>query len=158
MKIAPVVARHVGEVVHGNWTDIYLDDTIADVTYEEAMALPPGITNSIAMLVNHLGFYNGIVSARIDGKNPAVNDANGFDVNINGDAEWQQLKLIVIKSFYTLADKVKELPEEKLWQLTPGGNSSFYKTFQGISEHAHYHLGQIVLLKKIIRFAKSNEK
>lgn len=158
MKIAALVAQHVAEVVHGNWTDIYLDDVIADVTFDEAMALPAGITNSIAMLLNHLGLYNNVVSARLDGENPAVNDANGFDVVVNNDAEWQQLKANVIAGFNMLAAKAKELPDEKLWQLTPAGHSTFYKTLHGISEHAHYHLGQIVLLKKMIRFAKSDEK
>lgn len=156
MKIAPLAAQHVAEVVHGNWTDIFLDDVIADVTYEEAVALPPGITNSIAMLVYHIKFYNDVVRLRLAGEKPAVGPANGFDVAINTDADWQQLKADCIASFKTLANDIKALPDEKLWQHPAGSGDTFYKSFHGIAEHGHYHLGEIVLLKKIIRHTKSN--
>ncbi|HWB24239.1 MAG TPA: DinB family protein [Chitinophagaceae bacterium] len=154
MNIAPFVAQHVEEVVHGNWTDIYLDDTIADVTYEEAVMLPPGITNSIAMLVNHLKFYNNVVAGRLAGENPAIDSANGFNVAVQSEEEWQKLKQDALDSFKMLAGTVRELPDEKLLTLSPGQHSTFYKTLHGIAEHAHYHLGQIVLLKKIMRFEK----
>jgi len=151
MKIAPLVAQHIGEVVHDNWTDIYLDDVISDITYEEAIALPAGATNSIAMLVNHLGFYNNIVMERLLGTDPVIDDTNGFNISVNSNEDWQRLKASVINSFKALADYVKALPDEKIFSLTPNGHSTFYKTLHGISEHAHYHLGQIVLLKKMVR-------
>jgi hypothetical protein len=154
MQMAPLVARHVAEVVHGNWTDINLDDTLADVTYEEAVATPPGIVNSIAMLTNHLMFYNQVVIERIKGIDPAINDANGFDITINNEEQWQQLKQGTFASFKALAEMVANLTEEKLFGPTPNGHYSFYQTFHGIAEHAHYHLGQIMLVKKIIRATK----
>jgi hypothetical protein len=143
-------------VVHGNWTDIFLDDVIADVTYEEAIAVPPGITNTIAMLVYHIKFYNDVVRLRLAGEEPVVGAANGFDVAINNDATWQQLKADCIESFKMIADDIKALPDEKLWEQTKPGGDSFYKNFHGLAEHGHYHLGEIVLLKKIIRHNKSN--
>lgn len=154
MQMAPIVAQHVEEVVHGNWTEIYLDDTLADVTYEEAIATPPGIVNSITMLTNHLMFYNKVVMERIRGTEPIINNANGFDVQVSNEAEWQQLKQDACVSFKSLAYMVGSLTEEKLFGLTPNGHSNFYKTFHGIAEHGHYHLGQIVLIKKIIRATK----
>lgn len=154
MQIAPLVAQHVAEIVHGNWTEIYLDDVTADVTYAEAIALPAGITNSIAMLVNHLGLYNYIVGERLKGNNPQPGDDNGFAIDIKNEEDWQQLRQNVLNSFKTLADAVKVLPDEKLSAFTPAGHTTFYKTLHGISEHAHYHLGQIMLIKKIIRAAK----
>ncbi len=151
MKISTLVARHIAEVVHGNWTEIYLDDIVSDVTYHEAVTVPPGLTNSIAMLVHHIAFYNDIVIERINGLNPAINEANGFDITISSEDEWRTLKSTSVGSFKNLATMVAALPDEKLWELTPTSTDSLYKTLHGIAEHAHYHLGQIVPIKKLIR-------
>jgi hypothetical protein len=152
MKLTQLVARHITEAVHGNWTEIYLDDVIADVTYAEAVTIPPALTNSIAMLVHHIAFYNDVVFERLKGNNPSIDSSNGFAVNIANEQEWQQLKENCYASFKRLADAVAILPEEKLYeQALYNPEDTYYKTFHGIAEHAHYHLGQIVLLKKIIR-------
>lgn len=154
MNIAPLVAQHVAEVVHGNWTEIYLDDAIADVSYPEAITVPAGLVNSIAMLVNHLEFYNFVITERLMGTEPVIDDANGFAISIQNEDDWQLLKQRTLDSFKKLADMVSQLPEETLHSFTPTGKTSFYKTLHGLSEHAHYHLGQIVLLKKLVRAAK----
>jgi len=154
MNIAPLVAQHVAEVVHGNWTEIYLDDAIADVSYQEAITVPAGLVNSIAMLVNHLEFYNFVITERLMGTEPVIDDANGFAISIQNEDDWQLLKQRTLDSFKKLADLVSQLPEETLHGFTPRGKTTFYKTLHGLSEHAHYHLGQIVLLKKLVRAAK----
>jgi len=152
MKLPPLVARHITEAVHGNWTEIYFDDVIADVTHAEAIAIPLGLTNSIAMLVHHITFYNDVVFERLKGNNPTIDSSNGFAVNIADEEAWQQLKESCFTSFKKLADAVAALPEEKLYEpALYNAEDTYYKTFHGIVEHAHYHLGQIVLLKKIIR-------
>jgi len=155
MKIPQLVARHITEAVHGNWTEIYLDDVIADVTYTEAVAVPSGLTNSIAMLVYHIAFYNNIVFERLKGNSPSIDSTNGFAANIADEDSWQQLKQTCFASFKKLADAVAALPEEKLYEpALYNPEDTYYKTFHGIVEHAHYHLGQIVLLKKFIRNTK----
>lgn len=154
MNIAPLVAQHVAEVVHGNWTDIHLDEAIADVTYQEAINVPAGLVNSIAMLVNHLEFYNFVITERLMGTEPVIDDANRFAISIKNEEDWQLLKQRTLDSFKRLADRISQLPAEKLQALTPSGNNTFYKTLHGLSEHAHYHLGQIVLLKKLVRAGK----
>jgi hypothetical protein len=153
-----LVAQHIEEVIHGNWTDVFLNEAIADITYEEAIAFPAGTTNSIAMLVNHLEFYNNVVIERIKGNNPVIDEANGFTITIHNDEGWQQLKTSAVNSFKTLAGVVRQAPPEKLFEYTPNGVTTFYKTLHGIAEHAHYHLGQIVLLKKIIRYTNNSVK
>ena len=154
MTIAPLVAQHVEEAVHGNWTDIYLDDAIADVTYDEAIHVPAGLVNSIAMLVNHLKFYNYVVMERLMGTDPEIDSSNGLVTDIQNEDDWLLLKKHTLDSFTRLANVVKQLPDGNLQALTPNGSTTFYKTLHGISEHAHYHLGQIVLLTKLVRAGK----
>jgi hypothetical protein len=50
-----------------------------------------------------------------------------------------------------LADIIGNIDEERLFQPIVPGHSSIYKNVQGTVEHIHYHLGQIVILKKLIR-------
>ena len=153
MKIAALIAQHIIEVHEGgNWTEVNIKDTLADVSYKEASLVTKASYNTIAALVHHLSFYNEVVLKRIMGINPRINETNGFDVPaIRNEQEWEQLKKRNLESAYQLADAVKGLPEERLFELTVTGHSTHYKALHGIAEHAHYHLGQIVLLKKLIR-------
>ena len=50
-----------------------------------------------------------------------------------------------------IAEAVKKFPEEKIFEPTITGHTTHYKTLHGIAEHAHYHLGQIILLKKLVK-------
>lgn len=152
MKITKLVAGHVGGVVHGNWTEIYLDDVIADVTYAEALHVLPGAGYTIAALLYHIAFYNNIVLQRLQGGTPEINGLNGFDVHINSTEEWLALKQNSLITFKQLADYVEAMPVEELLQNDGKAPQTFYKMLHGVAEHAHYHLGQIVLLKKLIRY------
>ncbi len=46
---------------------------------------------------------------------------------------------------------IEQLPEDKLWEdFSDKKYGNYYRNIHGIIEHAHYHLGQIVLIKKIL--------
>jgi hypothetical protein len=152
MNIKSLVAQHIREVLKGNWSDIFLTDVLQDVTLDEANFIPPS-NNSIAMLTNHLKFYNDVVLLRLQNDTRSVNyEANGFDITtLNKEENWQQLKENTFSSFTKLAEAVEAMPEEKLFELTPSGSATFYKTLHGVVEHAHYHMGQMVIIKKLIR-------
>jgi len=70
---------------------------------------------------------------------------------ITSEADWEKLKADNLRSAQSLANEVKNFPLEQLFEMTATGSSTYYKNVQGIIEHAHYHLGQMVLLKNIIR-------
>ena len=49
------------------------------------------------------------------------------------------------------ADLIEQLPEQKLWEnIADEKYGNYYRNLCGIIEHFHYHLGQIVLIKKIL--------
>ena len=163
MKITELIAQHITEVFEGNnWTDVNIKDTIDDIDYREATTVTKASYNTIAALLHHLSFYNDVVSMRLMGINPEIDEINGFNVPaIKNEHDWQLLKDAVFESAINLADSVRKFPEEKVNELTVTGHSTYYKTLHGIAEHTHYHLGQIVLIKKLVRTsalhtAKSN--
>jgi uncharacterized damage-inducible protein DinB len=156
MKITELIAQHITEVHEGgNWTEVNIKDTLADVGYKEATTITRASYNTIASLVHHLSFYNEVVRQRLSGNDPVISESNGFDMAaIKNEDDWIKLRERNIQSAQQLASMVREFPEEKILELTVTGRVTYYKTLHGIAEHTHYHLGQIVLLKKLIRQTK----
>ena len=153
MNITSLIAAHIREVFEGNnWTDISIADTVGDVSFEEAITVTPASGNTIAALLYHVKFYNEVVKQRLNGIAPEINDANGFDMpELKNETEWKKLVDDAHQSFIKLAGASENFPEERLNEKTPNGESSYYKTLHGVTEHAYYHLGQMVILKKLIR-------
>jgi len=155
MKITDFIAQHIIEVFEGgNWTDVNFKDTLKDINYKEATTVTKASYNTIAALVYHTCFYNEVVLKRLQGVNPSINEKNGFDLPpIKNEDDWKHLVQRCFQSAYDLAAAVKKIPEEKLSELTITGHSTHYKALHGVAEHAHYHLGQIVLLKKLVKIS-----
>ena len=153
MKLTSLIAGHIRDVYEGdNWTAVTIAETIGDLTFEEAIAVTPASANSIAAILYHVKFYNDVVKQRLGGINPYINDANGFDMaELKNQDDWKKLKEDARQSFINLATATENFPEERLNETSPTGTSSYYYNLHGIAEHAHYHLGQMVLLKKLIR-------
>ncbi len=159
MKITELIAQHITEVYEGgNWTEVNIKDTLADVSHKEACIVTKASYNTIAALVHHLSFYNDIVMQRLSGIDPVITKINGFDVPaITSEEDWAKLKERNLQSARQLVDAVRAFPKDKIFEHTATGRSTHYKTLHGITEHAHYHLGQIVLLKKLIRQPKPQQ-
>ncbi len=153
MKITSAIAENITTCFEGNnWTDVSVDDVLKDVDWHEAQQKNIASPNTIVSLVNHLYYWNHIIMQRIKGENPSIHDSNGFDVKkLSNEDDWNSLKDETHQSFMQLADAIKNFPEEKLEETYAEGKSSYYKNFQGIIEHAYYHLGQIVTIKKLIK-------
>ncbi|WP_162903407.1 DinB family protein [Taibaiella koreensis] len=155
MKITEAIAQHLLDVHYGeNWTDVWIRSALEDVTLAEAEQRTSASPNTIAALLHHITFYNKVILARLQGVDPYIGGPNGFDVpTLDGQAGWEKLQSDNLASAQQLADAIRKVPEEALDQpvLKDKASSSYYRQLHGVIEHAHYHLGQIVLLKKMIR-------
>ena len=50
------------------------------------------------------------------------------------------------------AQLIEKMTDDEIWSIMIDEKyGTYYRNFQGIIEHFHYHLGQISLIKKIIR-------
>ena len=153
MNIPFYIAEHVLQVSKGdNWTEVNLHDTLKDVNYKDAGTQTQISVNTIASLVHHLAYWNRIMVQRIAGIKIEIPVVNGFDVPVlAGDHEWQALLNDYQSSAQELALAIKGIDMKRLEQPILPGYSSVYKNIQGAVEHIHYHLGQIVMLKKAIK-------
>jgi len=153
MNLLNHIAQHVLDVHRGdNWTEVNIQNTLQDVLLHEATTITPASPNSIAMLLHHLTFYNEIVLQRLLDIYTAIPQSNGFEIPaLDSEEDWQRLQHRNLQSANALAEGILQFPEQRLFELTANGKTTFYKNLHGIAEHAHYHLGQMVILKKLIR-------
>ncbi len=145
-----IIADHIKQVYFGgNWTAVNLKDTLNGVSWEMATRKVESF-HSIAELVYHMNYFVTAVLKVFHGKPLQGNDAVSFDCPpINSQADWEALQKRVFADVEEFAVLVAVLPEQQLWELIGRKKyGSYYRNLHGIVEHCHYHLGQIVLLKK----------
>ncbi|MCF3111236.1 DinB family protein [Niabella sp. CC-SYL272] len=152
MKKTDQIAQHLTDVHLGNnWTSVAIADAIRDIDWKEGFATVPFSPNTIASILNHIAYWNGIVAERGRGVKPVIAAHNGFEVPEATPEHWEALKEELFRSATELAAVIRGFDEEKLDAPVLPEHSSAYKNFQGQVEHAHYHLGQIVMIKKYLR-------
>jgi uncharacterized damage-inducible protein DinB len=153
MTLLEHIAQNIIAVYDGqNWTESTISNALEDITLEEAQRTTAGSKNTIASLLHHITYWNRIMVVRLGGAAVKVPATNGFDVPpVLTAADWQKLKEDNIKSAYELADAVKVINDDELLADILPEHSSTFKNIIGISEHTHYHLGQIVILKNLLR-------
>jgi hypothetical protein len=152
MNITKEIARHIREIHVGiNWTQVNMKEVLADINYEEAIERPIS-ENSIAVLVYHMNFYLNLVHERLKGGGLVFNHEDSFIISsMQSEDDWQKLKDKTFADAENFALSIEKFPEGKLFDDISVETGSYYKNMHGVTEHNHYHLGQIVLLKKIIR-------
>jgi len=152
MKLPEQIAKHLREVYFGgNWTYSNLKDTLADVTWQQAVTQVHSF-NTIAALVYHIHYYVNACLKVLQEEPLTAKDKYSFDhPPLLSSADWESLLQTTWSDAELFASLIEQLPEHKLWEtMVHEKYGSYYRNFQGIIEHSHYHLGQIVLIKKLL--------
>ena len=152
MNLTAQIAKHFRDVhFGGNWTSVNLKETLADVDWQQATTQVYGL-NTIAILVYHTNYYVSAVMKVLQGEPLTAKDKYSFDLPpIQSQQDWELLLQKTWADAELFAILIEQLPESKLEEtFTDEKYGSYYRNFHGIIEHLHYHMGQIVLLKKII--------
>ena len=153
MNTPLLLAKHLREIhTGGHWTTTNLKDTLADVTWEEAPKSISGL-NSIAVLTYHMTYYVGVLLKVLEGGPLDAKDEYSFQLPaIESQEEWKELVANALLNAEKAAVLIEKLPEERLFEpFTDEKYGNYYRNIAGIIEHMHYHLGQISLLKKLVR-------
>ncbi len=150
MNLNKQIAKQLRAVYFGgNWTAVNLKEQLSDVSWQQATARVYSV-NPIATLVFHLDYYVSAVTRVLQGGPLDAKDAYSFDhPPVRSQEEWESLLNRTWTAAENLAALVEALPEDALWQTFANEKyGNYYRNIEGIIEHAHYHLGQIVLIKK----------
>ncbi|GEP89726.1 Uncharacterized damage-inducible protein DinB (forms a four-helix bundle) [Chitinophaga terrae (ex Kim and Jung 2007)] len=156
MTLIPHLAKHFKDVhFGGNWTSVNLRDTLSDITFEEATARVQDL-NTIAVLVFHINYYVGAITRVLQGKPLTASDKFSFDLPpLHSEEEWKALVDKVLAEAEILGKEIELLEERQLYEnFTDAKYGNYLRNLMGVTEHTHYHLGQISILKKLIRNKK----
>lgn len=108
--------------------------------------------NTISILAQHIHYYiNGIKNA-FEGGYLEIKDKYSFNFPpIESQNEWKSFLNKFWNDTEKLADLIEKMPDEKLNQsFVDEKYGTYQRNIEGMIEHIYYHLGQIVLIKKII--------
>jgi hypothetical protein len=159
MNLPQQIAKHFRDVhFGGNWTSVNLKETLADVTWQQATTKVDSL-NTIVALVFHINYFVSAVLKVLQGNSLDAHDKYSFDhPPIRSQQDWENLLDKTWKDAENFATLIEQLPESKLGETFEDEKyGTYYRNLQGIIEHCHYHLGQIVLLKKLLsQSAKTN--
>lgn len=158
MKLTAQLAKHFRDLhFGGNWTSVNLKETLSDVTWQQATAKIQSL-NTIAVLVFHINYYVSAVLKVLQGEKLDAHDKYSFDhPPIKSKEDWENLLNKCWREAEDFANLVEGLPDSKLnEEFEDGKYGTYYRNIAGIIEHSHYHLGQIVLIKKIILLGKNS--
>lgn len=153
MTQGEILANRFREVIlHGTWiANTNFKNEISELSWEEA-TLKIKDFNTIAALTFHINYYTeGLVNV-LKGGSLEISDKYSFNLpEINSQAQWDTLKNSLFTNAETFAQLVSKLPEEKFSELFVDAKYGTYlRNIDGAIEHSYYHLGQIVLVKKLL--------
>jgi hypothetical protein len=156
MNTTKQIAKHFNDIhFGGNWTSVNVKETLANITWQQATTKIHDL-NTIATLVYHINYYVSAVLKVLQGESLQASDKFSFDLTpIHNQKDWEQLVDKTLTEAAAFTSLIEQLPENQLWEnFTDEKYGNYYRNIHGIIEHTHYHLGQIVLIKKILLITK----
>ncbi|MCG8652143.1 MAG: hypothetical protein MI861_20055 [Pirellulales bacterium] len=153
MKHTDRIAKQLRDLHFGNnWTAVSLKDKLADVTWQQATQRVHSL-HSISTLVFHLNYYVSATIKVLQGGPLEAQDKLSFDgPSISSQQDWQRLLNKTWEEAEELASLIEGLPDSQLSETFVDENhGTYYRCLQGPIEHGYYHLGQIAIIKTILR-------
>lgn len=153
MKSTYVMAKRFREVIlSGTWVaNTNYKHQLTGLNWETATAKFESL-NTIALLTQHIHYYiNGIMNV-FKGGNLEIKDKYSFDFKpILSQSEWENFLTIFWDDAEEFASLIEQMPEERLKEMFVDEKYGTYeRNIDGMIEHSYYHLGQIVLIKKML--------
>jgi hypothetical protein len=152
MNTPKQIAKNLRDLYNGgNWTGVSLKDGLKDVSWKQAVAKVDDL-NTIAMLVFHINYYVDAALSVLQGHPLKASDKYSFDLQpVTSEEDWQKLVGHVFSQAGLMAEEIEKLDESKLTEIFGDEKyGTYFRNLMGVVEHAHYHLGQIVIIKKML--------
>ncbi len=132
------------------WIDNNIIDTLRVITAKQAAA-KAGELNSIWQIVNHMIGWREALIARVKDKPIPTPDNNFiFDIKDVSPRAWKDTMKKFERSQKSIITFLNKSKDPLLEKISPTSGYSYYELVMTIIIHDTYHLGQIVLIKKIL--------
>lgn len=139
-------------ILNGTWiANTNFKNELSKINWKIAIKKSENL-NSIAALAQHIHYYiKGIKNVFLGGR-LEISDKYSFDFpEIQSEQEWLNFLAEFWKDSEELALLIETMEETKLnAYFVEEKYGSYYRNIDAMIEHSYYHLGQIVLINKIL--------
>ena len=147
-----LASRFREPLLNGKWVALTnMKEQLADISHLQATQEISEL-NTIAQLTFHIDYYIGGVLQVFQGGSLDIRDKYSFDMeDIESEKDWTALKERLWSNSEAFAQAVENMTSEKLKSVFVKEEYGDYRrSIEGMIEHAYYHLGQVVLIKKLL--------
>lgn len=147
------LAAHIrGLYFGGNWTAVHLRDVLNNTSLAEALYHIEGAPTILA-LAYHLHYFTRAQLGVLRGDGLHADDRQSFDhPEIIHDQEWMAFLETLWTEAREYCERVEQLDISTLDKPFVEERYGTYRSnIMGNIEHAHYHLGQITMLRRLVR-------
>lgn len=151
-QTAQIAKRFREVILDGKWiANTNFKHQLSDLSWQQATTRV-GSLNTIAALTFHIDYYTAGVLEVLEGGPLNIRDKFSFDVPaIQSQADWEVLQNKLFQDAERFAAALEQLPDSKLEEgFVDVKYGDYRRNIEGMIEHSYYHLGQIVLIKKMI--------
>ncbi len=153
MKITTLIAKQFKEVLlDGDWVAATNYKTqLLNLSWNQAIT-KVGTLNTIAAITFHINYYiAGILNVFKNGK-LEIRDRYSFDMPpIKSQEDWKKLVNKLLSNAEEFVKVLAQMPDEKLEEVfVEEKYGNYHRNIDALIEHSFYHLGQIVLIKKML--------
>lgn len=153
MKSTTEIANRFREIIlNGTWVaNTNYKDQLENLDWKIAVT-PIQNLNTIAILAQHIHYYINGINQVFKGGTLDIKDKFSFDFPpIQSQEEWETFLNKFWKASEEFAYLVEQMPDEKLDEgFVDIKYGSYRRNIDCMIEHSYYHLGQIVLIKKLL--------
>lgn len=154
MRTASSLSNRLKEVLtEGTWvTGSNFKAEISNLEWELAVQKYADL-NAIAAITFHVHYYIAGVAEVLEGGELTIRDKFSFNApEIKSDKEWQSRIDVFVKDSERFISLVEKLSEEELnAPFVDPKYGSLGRNIDVLIEHTYYHLGQVVLIKKLLK-------
>lgn len=146
----PIVLEKLS--LNGTWVaNTNYKDQLENLDWKTAVT-PIQNLNTIAILAQHIHYYIDGINTVFKGGTLDIKDKFSFDFPlISSTEDWEFFLEKFWSSSEEFASFVEQMSDEKLDQFFADEKYGTYRrNIDAMIEHSYYHLGQIVLIKKLL--------
>lgn len=111
-----------------------------------------GNLNTIAALTFHINYYLGGILKVFEGGQLEISDKFSFDLpEMTSESDWKNLVDEFVRNSQKFIEHVSQMTDTRLEStFVDPKYGSYLRNIEGVIEHSYYHLGQVVLIRKMI--------
>ncbi len=153
MTTADQLAHRFREVIlNGKWiANTNFKEQLSDTGWKMATT-PVGSLNTIAKLTFHIHYYIAGLIKVLEGGPLDIKDKYSFDLPpIQSQEDWEKLLNQLLDDAEKFATLISKMPAHQLNEaFVDEKYGSWQRNIDAIIEHSYYHLGQVVMIKKLL--------